>query len=225
MKLAAVGQKDITKAPGSAITIRTPKREDGAGVWKLISDTASLDDNSMYCNLLQCSHFSATCAIAEMDGEVVGWVSGYIPPESADTYFVWQVCVSDAARGQGLGRRLIGDVLARPACRSVTTVQCTITHDNEPAHGQIGGKARVTAEWEEGECALEFSRTSAMTTDLLQRAVRQVNDREPVFLAIEDQYPAITQFADTREIRELRLWSCIRRPQPDYLLRTEHRRR
>ena len=141
MKLAAVGQKDITKAPGSAITIRTPKREDGAGVWKLISDTASLDDNSMYCKLLPCSHFSATCAIAEMDGEVVGWVSGYIPPESADTYFVWQVCVAEKARGKGLAKRLINAVLARKVCADVTRVQSTITKDNKASWALFGSIA------------------------------------------------------------------------------------
>lgn len=122
--------------------IRAPVSTDGATVWKLIGATNVLDDNSLYCNLLQATHFASTCAIAEQDGKVVGWLSGYIPPEHPDTYFVWQVCVSDVARGQGLGRRLIGDVLARPACRAVTTLQCTITHDNEPSWGLFTGVAR-----------------------------------------------------------------------------------
>ena len=76
---------------GAKAQIRAPRREDGAGVWDLVQDTAGLDDNSMYCNLLQCTHFAATCALAEIDGEVVGWMSGYIPPESPDVLFVWQV--------------------------------------------------------------------------------------------------------------------------------------
>jgi L-2,4-diaminobutyric acid acetyltransferase len=132
--------RQAPKAPKA--TIRAPESRDGANVWSLIKATESLDDNSLYCNLLQATHFASTCAIAEQDGRIVGWVSGYIPPEHSDTYFVWQVCVSDAARGQGLGRRLIGDVLARPACRSVTTVQCTITHDNEPSWSLFASIAR-----------------------------------------------------------------------------------
>ena len=129
-------------ARGPAATIRTPRSTDGAKVWSLIGATDALDDNSLYCNLLQTTHFASTCAIAEQDGKIVGWLSGYIPPDQPETYFVWQVCVSDAARGQGLGRKLIGDVLARPACRSVTTLQCTITHDNEPSWGLFTGIAR-----------------------------------------------------------------------------------
>lgn len=129
-------------ARGPEATIRAPRSTDGAKVWSLIGATAALDDNSLYCNLLQATHFASTCAIVEQDGKVVGWLSGYIPPDEPDTYFVWQVCVSDAARGQALGRRLIGEVLARPVCRSVTTLKCTITHDNEPSWGLFGGIAR-----------------------------------------------------------------------------------
>jgi len=129
-------------ATAQEASIRTPVSTDGSSVWKLIGATKALDDNSLYCNLLQTTHFAATCAIAEQDGKLVGWLSGYIPPEQPDTYFVWQVCVSDAARGQGLGRRLIGDVLARPVCRAVKMLQCTITHDNEPSWGLFTGIAR-----------------------------------------------------------------------------------
>ena len=35
----------------------------------------------MYCNLIQCDHFSDTCIVGEMNGEIVGWVSGYVLPD------------------------------------------------------------------------------------------------------------------------------------------------
>ncbi len=113
--------------------IRAPRGTDGAAIWSLIQSQPSLDDNSLYCNLLQATHFAGTCALAEQDGVIVGWLSGYIPPEQQGTLFVWQVCVSPAAQGQGLGRRLIADVLSRAACRRVTMLECTITDDNEPS--------------------------------------------------------------------------------------------
>lgn len=128
--------------PASAkARIRAPRREDGAGVWDLVQGTAGLDDNSMYCNLLQCTHFAATCALAEIDGEVVGWMSGYIPPESPDVLFVWQVCVSEKARGQGLARRLIASVLARDVCSNVRRVHSTITNDNAASWALFGSIA------------------------------------------------------------------------------------
>lgn len=132
MQLASVADRDA-KPSRNHLTIRAPRREDGAAVWKLVRDTDALDDNSMYCNLLQCSHFAGTCALAELDGEIVGWVSGYIPPEHPDVYFVWQVCVSEAARGKGVARRLINAVLARGACADVARIQSTITSANKPS--------------------------------------------------------------------------------------------
>jgi L-2,4-diaminobutyric acid acetyltransferase len=71
--------------------LREPTSEDGAAVWQLIKDCAPLDRNSLYCNLLQCDHFASTCVAAELDGDIVGWVSGYIVPDSPDTLFIWQV--------------------------------------------------------------------------------------------------------------------------------------
>ncbi|MDZ4095225.1 MAG: diaminobutyrate acetyltransferase [Paracoccaceae bacterium] len=116
--------------PGGAVRIREPQAGDGPRIWHLIEATGALDSNSLYCNLLQCSHFAATCALAEMDDQLVGWMSGYVPPARPDTLFVWQVCVTDAARGQGVASRLISSVLKRPGCRDVRHVECTITTEN-----------------------------------------------------------------------------------------------
>lgn len=143
MKLAAVTDTGQGAGRRQAVTIRAPRREDGAAVWQLVADTAALDDNSMYCNLLQCSHFAATCALAEIDGEIVGWLSGYIPPDHPDTFFVWQVCVTEKARGKGLAKRLIGAVLARDVCGEVTRVQSTITSGNKPSWALFGAIAET----------------------------------------------------------------------------------
>jgi L-2,4-diaminobutyric acid acetyltransferase len=112
------------------LTFRKPTSGDGAAVWKLISECKPLDENSMYCNLIQCEHFADTCVLAEMDGEMVGWVSGHVPPVDPTTVFVWQVAVSPKARGMGLGLKMLNELFARDACDEVTDLQTTITSDN-----------------------------------------------------------------------------------------------
>lgn len=124
------------------IWIREPTALDGHRVWSLIGETRSLDNNSLYCNLLQCTHFAKTCAVAEQDGEVIAWLSAYIPPEQPTALFVWQICVSETARGRGLGQRMICSVLARKACDAITTLECTITHDNKPSWALFSSIAR-----------------------------------------------------------------------------------
>lgn len=110
--------------------LRQPEASDGAAVWQLISECAPLDRNSMYCNLLQCDHFTDTSIIAELDGEIVGWISAYIVPNEPDTLFIWQVAVSERARGTGLAGRMLQGLLDREICADVTSLKTTITDDN-----------------------------------------------------------------------------------------------
>ncbi|WP_294609573.1 diaminobutyrate acetyltransferase [uncultured Roseovarius sp.] len=111
-------------------TLRKPTAADGAEIWELIQKCKPLDENSMYCNLVQCDHFRDTCVVAEMDGEIVGWVSGYTLPDDPETLFVWQVAVSEKARGTGLGTLMLRGLLSREECKDVTRLQTTITRDN-----------------------------------------------------------------------------------------------
>jgi L-2,4-diaminobutyric acid acetyltransferase len=141
LKLETICRPSATK-PKNLINIGAPQASDGAEIWQLIADSGALDENSLYCNLLQCSHFADTCAVARMDGKVVGWMSGYIPPQQLDTLFVWQICVSPAARKRGLASRLIQDVLQRRNCRQVRHVSCTITKDNAASWKLFGSLAR-----------------------------------------------------------------------------------
>ena len=114
-------------------SLRKPEASDGAAIWRLIQDCKPLDENSMYCNLVQCDHFRDTCIVAEMEGEIVGWVSGYKLPDDPETLFVWQVAVSEKARGTGLGTLMLRGLLSRDICKGVTRVQTTITRDNAPS--------------------------------------------------------------------------------------------
>ncbi|MGI3211176.1 diaminobutyrate acetyltransferase [Roseovarius tibetensis] len=111
-------------------SLRKPTAEDGPAIWELIQACKPLDENSMYCNLIQCDHFSDTCIVGELDGEIVGWVSGYVLPDDPQTFFVWQVAVSEAARGTGLGTLMLQGLLERDNCADVTRLQTTITRDN-----------------------------------------------------------------------------------------------
>ena len=124
------------------VDIAAPEATDGAAVHALIAACPPLDQNSLYANLLQCSDFSGTCATARIDGTLAGWVSGYIPPGAPDTYFLWQVAVDKSARGRKVPRRLVADILSRPACRDVKYIKTTITPDNEASWALFHSIAR-----------------------------------------------------------------------------------
>ncbi len=119
------------KSRRELVHFRKPDAEDGASIWELIAACKPLDENSMYCNLIQCDHFRDTCILAELEGKPVGWISGYVLPADPETFFVWQVAVSETARGMGLAKRMLEQLLARDECQNVTRMQTTITKDND----------------------------------------------------------------------------------------------
>lgn len=123
------------------IVLRTPVAEDGYYVHQLVARCPPLDPNSMYCNLLQSSHFAQTSVAATLAGKLVGFISGYCLPDRPDTLFVWQVAVGEAARGRGLATQMIRFILSQPACRQVSHLETTITADNQASWALFNGVA------------------------------------------------------------------------------------
>lgn len=122
------------------VVLRHPVLEDGTAVFDLVDACKPLDLNSHYLYLLQCSHFAPTCVVATLHGEVLAWVSGYIPPKQTDTFFVWQVAVGEKARGLGLGKKLITWVLAQQ--KGIQKIHTSITPDNAASWGLFKSLAR-----------------------------------------------------------------------------------
>ena len=126
----------------TAITFRVPTKDDGFLLNNLVGACPPLDPNSVYCNLLQTSHFAETGVAAEMDGELVGFISGYIPPQQPDTLFIWQVAVHEKGRGQGLAKRMLKEIVKRDVCKNVKYMETTITEDNDASWALFRSFAR-----------------------------------------------------------------------------------
>lgn len=114
---------------------RPPTADDGPAINALIARCPPLDTNSLYCNLLQASHFADCCILAEQAGRTVGWISGYRLPDDPQTLFVWQVAVDARARGRGLAGSMLEALLSRPSLADIRQVQTTITPSNKASWG------------------------------------------------------------------------------------------
>ena len=109
----------------------SPTSTDGYAVNQLVAKSPPLDPNSVYCNILQCSHFSETSVCAKSNGNLSGFVSGYIIPSKSDTLFIWQIAVAESARGKGLAIGMLTELLTRPACKNVQYIETTVTPSNK----------------------------------------------------------------------------------------------
>lgn len=126
-----INSKSVESPSTAKVSIRPPKSHEASQIHTLISRCKPLDVNSLYCNLLQCSHFSETCSLAHIDGELAGFVSGYIHPNEPHTLFIWQVAVAPEFRGFKLAKRLILDIIKRNHDEhNIKRLHTTITKSN-----------------------------------------------------------------------------------------------
>jgi|OM-RGC.v1.022205254 diaminobutyrate acetyltransferase (EC 2.3.1.178) len=114
-----------------AIRFHEPIRLNGKEVYDLVKNSPPLDENSMYCNFLQCEHFSDTSVCAKQGDTLVGFISAYLLPNNNNTLFIWQVAISKEARGQGLALKMIEHLLERLHLKNVCHIETTITHENQ----------------------------------------------------------------------------------------------
>ncbi|MFF7180373.1 diaminobutyrate acetyltransferase [Streptomyces sp. NPDC008121] len=115
-------------AAQAAMTVESPRVEDGAAIWRIARDSEVLDLNSSYSYLLWCRDFAATSLVArDADGEPIAFVTGYLRPDRPGTLVVWQIAVGDGHQGRGLAGVLLDALTARIAPDAVET---TVTPDN-----------------------------------------------------------------------------------------------
>ncbi|MDT8428855.1 MAG: diaminobutyrate acetyltransferase [Pseudomonadales bacterium] len=119
-----------------------PTDTDGAALHNLIRSSAFLDDNSLYCYLLLCTHFAETSVVARLEGKVAAVVTAYVPPQQPDTLFIWQVAVAKIAQRRGLAKTMIHEILGREALANVRWIETTVTRDNKASRALFNALAR-----------------------------------------------------------------------------------
>lgn len=111
-------------------------------MWRLARDAGALEANSAYCYLLMCREFGETCVLAEEAGAPAGFVMAFRPPERPDAVFVWQVGVSPAHRGRGVGGGLLGALARRASGRGVRYLEATVAPSNKASRALFESFAR-----------------------------------------------------------------------------------
>ena len=94
----------------------------------LVANRPYVGLNSRYTYFLLAKDFSDTCVVAEQDGKVVGFSSGYIPPDRPKTFFNWEVVVHQDYRGQSLQKQML---LFQIEATGAKYVEGTINPSNE----------------------------------------------------------------------------------------------
>jgi L-2,4-diaminobutyric acid acetyltransferase len=94
------------------IHIRAPRLDDIAGIITVVRTCGPfLTAHASYIYWMDIHLFCKTCAVAEVNDELVGWCS--VRPVSDGRYFLHQLGVAPCARGRGLAGMLVTDLLKK----------------------------------------------------------------------------------------------------------------
>lgn len=134
---------------------------DGKEMYRVVRESKTLDVNSEYSYLLWSKYFKETSIIALDGDQVIGFITGFIPPEQKNTLFIWQVAVDESYRGYGLGTRLIKQLFQRVnESKPIEYIDATVTPSNEPSINLFKGianKFHTSCEITEGFTKEQFT--------------------------------------------------------------------
>lgn len=122
--------------------LRKPCGDDGLAIYRLVEHSPPLDLNSSYNYHLLSHHFADTCVVAEINGQVVGFLSAYLMPGDGETLFVWQIAVDREMRGRKIARLMLSSVLSRPECARVRHLETTVNPSNKVSRRLFESYAR-----------------------------------------------------------------------------------
>lgn len=109
---------------------KKPQKNDGKFIYNLVNKVGTLDVNSEYLYLLQSTHFNDTCIIVKDNEKIIGFVSGYILPNTTNTLFIWQVAVDSDYRGQNIAKRMVCEMLQRDELNGIEYIYSTVSPSN-----------------------------------------------------------------------------------------------
>jgi L-amino acid N-acyltransferase YncA len=94
--------------------------------------TATFDTEPFSWETFDATRLEAHRLVAELDGEVVGWIAGS-PTSSRDCYagvVEHSVYVAEGARGRGVGRALLDAFIASTEAAGIWTIQSAMFPEN-----------------------------------------------------------------------------------------------
>ncbi|WP_161635051.1 GNAT family N-acetyltransferase [Leptolyngbya sp. Heron Island J] len=115
----------------STLELGPPTDLDAFAFQELLTTTPFLFNNSLHCNLLQCTHFADTLICAKEANQLVAFIFGYRIPTRPDTLFIWQTIVTEPYRGQGLATHMLQTLLRCPSCQDIVYLEVTIPNSNQ----------------------------------------------------------------------------------------------
>lgn len=111
-------------------------------MYELAKNSKVLDVNSDYCYLMWSTYFPNSSMVATYNHQVIGFITGFVPPENKDTLFIWQIAIDEDYRGNGLATKMIDALYSQMKNQNIRYIEATVTPSNTPSNKLFSGLAR-----------------------------------------------------------------------------------
>ena len=142
---AGASNSPVRNARDWSGALRRPRGSDALAIRDLVAETGVLDLNSTYAYLLLTTDFAQTSIVADISGDLQGFITGYQPPPRPDVLFVWQVAVAPSAQRGGLAAAMLDSLVDRMRTErggGPLTVEATVAPGNASSRAFFGAFAR-----------------------------------------------------------------------------------
>jgi diaminobutyrate acetyltransferase len=133
------------------VRIRKACEEDFLAVYRFVSSCPPLEKYFEHFYKIMLRYFRNTCFIAEEGDVIIGFLMGFISPVHENTYFLWQVGVSPATQGKGVGKLLLKAMDSCVKKMGGKRIEVTVDPENEPSLRLFKSSGYVNISRQEGE--------------------------------------------------------------------------
>jgi phosphoribosylamine--glycine ligase len=112
------------------VRIRRFRPADAAEVVQLLQASPPLEPYPLHLLLIAQRCFGRTCWVAEIGGEIVGWLMGLGRNDDPGCWFLWQIGVRPSAQRRGVAKRLLRHAEAELVASGYERIEVTVAPDN-----------------------------------------------------------------------------------------------
>ena len=116
-----------------SVVIRKACEEEFLDVYRFIGACGVLETYGAHFYRIVIRYFRDTCYLAERDGEILGFMWGFMSQTDPRTFFLWQIGVDPSTRGEGIGGRILEAAERELAERGCNRIELTIDPSNRPS--------------------------------------------------------------------------------------------
>jgi diaminobutyrate acetyltransferase len=134
-----------------SVVIRRAREEEFLDVYRFISSCGVLETYGEHFFRIVIRYFGSTSYLAERDGAIIGYMWGFLTQEDPETFFLWQIGVDPATRGEGIGGLILERAEADLAARGCRRIELTIDPANHPSRRLFEKRGYRNVSAEHGE--------------------------------------------------------------------------